>query len=82
MGWCNTTESKVDIVDAKPVPDEVGVAVPKETDEERYERLKREKELSDLLLAEEEARRAQEERTKNNKKKKKRKMIVKKKKTI
>ncbi|MDW2994864.1 MAG: hypothetical protein R8N24_02460 [Alphaproteobacteria bacterium] len=73
QGWCNTTESNVDIVDAKPVPDEVGVAVPKETDEERYERLKREKELSDLLLAEEEARRAQEERTKKQQEKEKKK---------
>lgn len=70
MGWCNTTESNVDIVDAKPVPDEVGVAVPKETDEQRYERLKRENELARLKLEQEEARREQEERIKKQNEKK------------
>lgn len=70
MGWCNTTESNVDIVDAKPVPDEVGVAVPDETDEQRYERLKRENELARLKLEQEEARREQEERIKKQNEKK------------
>ena len=70
MGWCAASESDANYADAIPVPDEVGVAVPKETDEQRYERLKRENELARLKLEQEEARREQEERIKKQNEKK------------